>query len=183
VKTLTNQRNLRNNKPQKKEKDNMKRLTGILVVGLFVFALTGNIFAQTDNHNVNIIVQAISVMALNSSAQLDITITTAVPGSEPTPVTNTTRTLSWTTNEATKKVTVEANAAYATYELKALATSITGGGSAAAEKTFDDAVPADFVTGVDTEIGGCTIQYTATATAAAGSGSEMNNITFTLVNE
>ena len=131
----------------------MKRLTGILVVGLVVFALTGNIFAQSDNHNVNIIVQAISVMALNDNSQLDITITTAVPGSEPTPVTNTTRTLVWTTNEATKKITVQADVAYTTYELKALATVVTGGGSAGPEKTFDDANPEDFVTGVDTEIG------------------------------
>ena len=158
----------------------MKRFTAFLVVGLFVFALAGNIFTQTDDHDVNIIVQAISVIALNDNSQLDITINTATPGSEPAAVQNTSRTLAWTTNQAGKKVTVQADAAYTTYELKALATSITGGGSAGAEKTFDNTTAADFVTGISTEVGGCTVQYTATATVSDGTGNEMHNITFTL---
>jgi len=93
--------------------------------------------------------------------------------------------LVWTTNETSKKITVESNIT-PTFTLEVLATGVSGGSSAAApEVTFDSTYTTpgtgiDFVTGVETQIGGCSIKYTASATAAQGIGSDAHTITYTL---
>ena len=164
-----------------KKEENMKKYAGLFVVGLVVLGLAGVGVAQTTaQHNVTVDVQAITCIAMTGGGDLTINITTATPGSEPDAVQNSTRGLQWTTNETAQKVTVAADVAYSTYTLKALATGIVGGGSAAAEVTFNDANDHDFVTGVATEVGSCTIRYTASATAAAGVGSEQHQITYTI---
>ena len=154
----------------------------VVFAAFFILGAFGMVFAQTTaQHNVTINVAAISVLEMTGGGDLTINITTATdPGADPDDEQNTDRGLEWTTNEATKKVTVQADVAYTTYTLKALATSITGDGSAAAEVTFSDALAHDFVTGVDTEVGGCTIRYTASATASAGTGNETHQITYTI---
>jgi hypothetical protein len=94
-------------------------------------------------------------------------------------VQNTDRGLEWTTNELSKKITVASDGAYSTYSLAVVATGVSGG-SAAVSVALDDTDTHDFVTGVAETTGSCTIQYTASATAAAGDGSEAHNVTYTL---
>ena len=159
----------------------MKKVS-ILFFALVLLVGAGFASAQTTaQHNVTINVSAISVLEMTGGGDLTINITSVSdPGSELDDAQSTDRGLEWTTNEATKKITVQTDVAYATYTLKALATTISGGGSAAAEVTFSDTDAHDFVTGVGFEIGGCTIRYTASATASAGTGSETNQITYTI---
>lgn len=159
----------------------MKKGTALILV-ITMLGFAGLAAAQTTaQHNVTINVSAISVIEMTGGGDLTLNITTASdPGSDPDDEQSSARGLEWTTNEASKKITVEADAAYATYTLKALATGISGGGAAASEVTFADTDAHDFVTGVGTETGGCSIRYTASATASAGSGNETHQITYTI---
>ncbi len=155
----------------------------IRAVPVLIVLGAGLAMAQTTaQHNVTITVSAISVIEMTGGGDLTLNITgVGSPGSEPEAVQNTDRGLEWTTNQTSKKITVQANAAYATYTLKALATSISGGGTASAETTFDNTNAHDFITGVGTETGSCAIRYTASATSGAGSGSEAHQITYTMM--
>ena len=158
------------------------RKVSALFMAMALLCSTGITIAQTTaQHDVTISVSAISVIEMTGGGNLTITISSVTdPGTDPDSETSTDRGLEWTTNETSKKITVQADAAYTTYSLKALATSVSGGGSAAAEVTFSDASAHDFVTGIATETGSCTIQYTARATASAGTGSETHTVTYTI---
>ncbi len=151
----------------------------MLVAGILVLGLAGSVMAQSS-HNVTISVSAISVMEMTGGTDLTITINACSdPGSQPDPVQNTDRGLEWTTNETSKKITVAADAAYSTYSLAVVATGVSGG-SPEASVDLDDTDTHDFVTSVAETVGACTIQYTASATAGAGDGSEMHQVTYTL---
>ena len=65
------------------------------------------------------------------------------------------------------------------FSLKVVAGSVTGG-TAAAEVTLST-TPADFVTVVATTTGNCDLQYTASATAGQGTGSDAHTVTYTIV--
>lgn len=163
----------------RKEGSTMKKWTGMLIAGILVLGLAGSVMAQSS-HNVTISVSAISVMEMTGGGDLTITINACSdPGSEPDAVQNTDRGLEWTTNEDSKKITVASDAAYSTYSLAVVATGVSGG-SPAASVDLDDTDTHDFVTGVAETVGACTIQYTASATAAAGDGSEQHLVTYTL---
>jgi hypothetical protein len=154
----------------------------VVLISLVMLFCAGFSSAQTTTqHNVTINVSAISVLEMTGGGDLTINITSASdPGAEPDDAQSTDRGLEWTTNETSKKITVQSDAAYTTFTLKALATSITGSGSAAAEVTFADTDAHDFITGIATETGSCTIRYTASAEASAGAGNETHQITYTI---
>ncbi len=157
-----------------------KLILGLVMIGL-VFGLAGvAMAANTDSHSVTVTVSAINEIDV-SGGNLTLTINAAAAGEEPAAVSDsTTCGLVWTTNEASKKITVQSNLASPTFTLKALATGVSGGGSAASEVTFSNASVHDFVAGIATEIGGCNITYTASATAAQGTGSDVHTITYTI---
>ncbi len=155
-----------------------KLIVGTAVLG-FVLGLTG-LAAALDyaEHTVTVTVEAINEAAI-TGGDFELTINTATAGQEPDDaVDNTTCDLDWTTNEATKKITVETDLAAPTFSLKVLAQNVTGG-TAAAEVTLST-TPTNFVTGVDKTVGGCDLQYTASATAAQGTGSDVHTVTYTL---
>jgi len=158
-----------------------KPIVGVVLLGgALVLGLIGLAMAQTDNHTVTVQVLAINEAAI-TGGDLTLTINTATAGQEPDDaVDNTTCDLAWTTNEATKKITVETNLAAPTFTLKVLAQNVTGGGAAAPEVTLSTTGANDFVTGVGQTAGGCDLQYTASATAAQGTGSDVHTVTYTL---
>lgn len=138
-------------------------------------AMAGN----TDNHQVTVTVTAINEVAI-SGGNVTLTINSATAGTEPgDAVDNTTCDLDWTTNEASKKITVATSLASQNFTLKVVALN-TVGGTAASEVTLGTTA-ADFVTGIATTTGSCDLQYTASATAAQGIGSDTHTtVTYTL---
>ncbi len=161
-----------------KGSDSMKKISVFCICGI-IFLLFGNmVFAQTDNHSVTVTVGVINEAAITGGA-LILTINTATAGSDPDDATDaTTCDLNWTTNDVGKKITVATNIAAPAFALKVLAQNVSGG-TAAAEVTLSTTAT-DFVTGIATTIGTCDLGYTASATAADGSGSDVHTVTYTL---
>jgi hypothetical protein len=153
----------------------MKPIWMILVSVVMIVSLVG--LATAANHQVTVTVNAINEAAI-AGGNITLTISTATAGSDPDNATNTTCTLAWTTNEASKKITVATSEAAPTFTLRVLATGVSGG-TAAAQVTLSTTAT-DFVTGVATTTGGCTLSYTASATAAQGTGSDVHTITYTI---
>ena len=134
--------------------------------------------AATDSHTVTVQVQVINELGI-SGGNVTLTINTATAGSNPTDAQdNTTSDLLWTSNESSKKVTVATDLAAPNFTLKTLAQNVTGG-TAAAEITLSTTV-SDFVTGIGSTTGNCDLQYTASTTAASGTGTDSHTITYTL---
>ncbi|MBW8001591.1 MAG: hypothetical protein FVQ80_06165 [Planctomycetes bacterium] len=152
-----------------------------VIVLLFLFVSAGIILASnTDNHTVTVTVTAINELEI-IGGNITLTINTATAGSNPDDQTDsTTADLNWTTNEASKKITILSNilAASANFTLTAEATSISGGTATAPQTPTTTA--ADFITGVATTIGTCDLTYVGSATAAEGTGSDAHTITYTL---
>ncbi len=156
----------------------MKSIWMILASVILIVSLVGPTpAADNDNHQVTVTVNAINEAAI-AGGNITLTISTATAGSDPDDATDATCTLAWTTNEASKKITVVTSEAAPTFTLKVVATGVTGG-TAAAEVTVSTTAT-DFVTGVATTTGGCTLGYTASATAAEGTGSDVHTITYTI---
>jgi len=145
---------------------------------LIIISTTGVVLAgSNDNHTVTVQVNAINELAITGGNKT-LTINAATAGQNPNNTTNTQCNLAWTTNETGKKVTVATNLASQNFTLKVEATSVTGGTSAGDVTLTDTA--ADFVTGVAETTGNCTLFYTASATAAQGTGSDVHTVTYTL---
>ena len=153
-------------------------LTRVLsLVGLLSFC--GMVWAgNTANHTVTVTVSTINELSI-TGGNFTLSISAATAGSNPTDATdNTTTDLNWTTNVASKKITVATNLGSPTFTLKVVAQTVSGG-TAAAEVTLSTTA-ADFVTGISTTIGTCDLSYTAQATAAQGTGSDAHVVTYTL---
>lgn len=149
-------------------------LTAALCSGLVGIALA----SDTDNHLVTVQVNAINEVAI-AGGSITLTINSTAAGQEPDDaVDNTTCDLAWTTNESSKKITVATDNGAQNFTLKVLAQNVTGG-TAAAEVTLSTTAE-DFVTGIATTTGGCDLRYTASATAAQGTGSDVHTVTYTL---
>lgn len=156
----------------------MKKLAG-LFLAFAIFAMTSLAYSQAnDNHTVTITVAAINEMSI-VGGNIDLTINAASPGSDPTPVgDNTTCDLNWTTNEASKKITVGTSLASPNYTLTVVAENISGG-TAAASVTLSTTAT-DFVTSISNVFGTCDLGYTASATTANGAGSDAHTVTYTI---
>ncbi|HEY4613377.1 MAG TPA: hypothetical protein VII11_10365 [Bacteroidota bacterium] len=119
-----------------------------------------------------------------------LSITTAVAGSEPTAVVNTSTTLRYRRTFDIIKITVATSCPSQQFTLKALATSVTSG-TAAPEVTLTNGMPAtNFVTSIPFGFftySTCTVRYTASATFAQGNSAEFGNdvhtVTYTLVGQ
>ena len=147
-------------------------LMAIMLVPSSAFA------ASSANHTVTVNVSAINEVSI-SGGNVTLTINAAVAGSNPTDATDaTTADLLWTTNESSKKITVATNLASPDFTLKVVAASVSGG-TAATEVTLSTTA-ADFVTAVSTTTGSADLSYTASATAAEGTGSDAHTVTYTM---
>jgi hypothetical protein len=137
--------------------------------------------SDTDSHTVTVTANAINEIAV-TGGNLLLTINTATAGSDPTSAVDATTGLEWTSNATGKKITIESDIDSSPgYSLKALATGVSGG-SPEAEVTISSAAQ-DYIGGVSTTTGSCTTRYTASATAAGGTGSDVHTITFTIVDD
>ncbi len=155
---------------------NKKLLT---VFSLAALSLTGTALAGSSaSHDVTVTVSAINEVAI-SGGNITLTIDAATPGSDPDPATDSTSCdLSWTTNEASKKITVAAGAAISGATLKVQAANVSGGTSAG-QVTISDTAQ-DFVTGISSTTGSCDLSYEASATASQGTSSNTHTITYTI---
>jgi len=146
--------------------------------GLLVFGAGAVMAGSTSSHTVTVTVSAINEVAV-VGGNLTLTINTATAGQNPDDATdNTTCDLNWTTNEASKKITVQTDLAVQKFTLKVVAQNVTGG-TAAAQVTLTNSAT-DFVTGISKTVGTCDLAYTASATAAQGTGSDLHTVTYTL---
>lgn len=134
--------------------------------------------ADNDSHSVTVQVVAINELAI-SGGNLILTINSATAGSDPDDATDSsTCDLVWTTNETSKKITVQTDQAAPTFELKVIAQNVVGG-TASAEVTLSTSAE-DFVTNVSTTTGSCDLSYTASATAGQGTGSDVHAVLYTV---
>jgi hypothetical protein len=134
--------------------------------------------ASSDFHSVTVQVLAINEVAI-SGGNITLTINSATAGSNPDDaVDNSTCDLAWTTNELSKKISVATSNGAPNFTLKVVAQNIVGG-VAAPEVTLSTTAE-DFVTGIAMAVGNCDLQYTASATAAQGTGSDMHTVTYTI---
>ena len=153
-------------------------LTAVLCLGLAGIAMA----AGNDNHSITVTVSAIN--EIDASGTLELTINSATAGSDPDPVTDdTTCDLTWPTNEASKKITVETDQANPTFTLEVYGKNNSGGGTAQGSEADPVDVTnagADFITGISTEYGTCDLFYKASATAGQGTGSDAHTVTYTI---
>jgi hypothetical protein len=119
-----------------------------------------------------------------------LSITTAVVGSEPTPVTNATGTLRYRRQSQVTKITVQTSCPSQAFTLKVLAQSVPLG-TAAPEVTLTNGMPAtNFIVnipaGSNTRFT-CTLRYTASVTFSQGNsaelGNDVHNVVYTLVRQ
>ena len=150
-------------------------LTVVLALGFTQAASAGT----TVTHAVTVTVSAVNEVAISGGA-ITMTINAAVAGSEPTTVTDATKSLSWTTNEATaRKITVVTDVITQKFTLKLTATGISGG-TAASQLTITTTAQS-LVTAINKTTGTCTLSYAASATAAQGTGSDVHTLTYTIL--
>jgi len=150
-----------------------------IVCGILALAFSASAHAGSSaNHTVTVTVSAINEVAI-SGGNLTLTINSSSAGADPDDASDSTTTdLSWTTNEASKKITVETDLVSPTYTLEVTASSVTGGTSAG--QVTPTTTAQDFVTGISTTTGSCDLSYNASATASDGTGSDAHTITYTI---
>ena len=149
----------------------------VLLFGLGATAMAAN----TDSHTVTVTVAAINEIDVDTNVTL--TVNSATAGQDPDVVTdNTSADLKWTTNEASKKITVATNLAAPNFSLTAQAVNISGSGTpgTAAGAVTLSTTAADLITGISTSAASCDLQFVASATAAQGTGSDVHTVTYTL---
>lgn len=156
----------------------MRKAVRLAICVVFAAALASAAVAGTTaSHTVTVQVSAINELAL-TGGNITLTISTATAGQQPNDATNTACHLNWTTNETPRKITVATSLASPVFTLRVLAQSVSGG-TAAPQVTLTNTA-ADFVTGISRTVGTCTLGYTASATAAQGTGSDVHTVTYTL---
>jgi hypothetical protein len=142
----------------------MSRYSMFVACGAVCLA-SGAAHAQTATQAVGFQVQAINV--LSAAGTPSLVITTAVPGSQPTQATAS-GSYSITTNDSSRKITVEIDANMPTGVTLGATLAAPGTGSSAGAVTLST-TPADAVTGIYRVIGSSlAISYTLDATVSAG---------------
>jgi len=162
----------------------MKKLIVILAVLGLIFGLVGTAMAtDSDSHQVTITVSTINEIDVaggdTPEPAVTLEIDTAVAGEEPTDsAPDTSTTLKWTTNAASKKITVQINLAYPEVTLTVEAIGSTAGTPVGVVTL--SAVASNFITGMGKTKGSCTLQYIASATVAADPISYVYLVTYTI---
>ncbi|MBU0507587.1 hypothetical protein KKH27_01940 [bacterium] len=152
---------------------NLGWFTVVLMIGLASVAWA----ADNDNHQVTVTVEAINELAI-TGGNITLTINTATAGSDPDAVQDATCGLLWTVNTTNKKITVATNQASFDHTLLVVATGVSGGTAEPAVTLTN--LAQDLVTAVAETLGSCTLEYTASATAAQGTQSVAHTITYTI---
>lgn len=128
------------------------------------------------------------ISVLNGDATL--TISTATAGMDPDAEIDESCQLQWSTllTDPTQKITAQTNVASPNFTLKVQAVSVSAGdGTSAGQITVSTSaqdvvvsIPADIAPG---DPGTCTLRYTASANASAGTGSDVHTIIYTILDQ
>ncbi len=113
-----------------------------------------------------------------------LSVTTAVAGSDPTPVVSTSNTVRYSAQAKIAKITVKTTCTNQKFTLTVIATGVTRGVAAPAVTLLNGMAATDFITSIPTGWGGTsspTLQYTAQPTFAQGTGTDTHTVTYTLV--
>jgi hypothetical protein len=118
---------------------------------------------------------AYSQPSVNVSGNVSVTLNTATAGENPDPVTDSSSMLSWDKDTATE-ITVMTDLTSPKFTLKVEGVSVSGG-SSAGEVTIS--TTAQKLIDV-TDNGSCTLKYTGSTQASAGTGTDIHTITYTI---
>lgn len=156
----------------------------ILPVLFFILALIPQgVVAQvygSSFHNVTVTVATVNIVQASAAVvsltigPADVTAGVDLMG----PVTNSATSLLWGFNSSLRKVTVRTNLAAPKFILKVLCVTPSQG-TASPEVTLSTTA-ADFLINTGRSSGTCTIRYSGTALASAGTGTDSHTITFTV---
>jgi hypothetical protein len=124
-------------------------------------------------------------MERNSIVVVGGDITMLVSPLNPSPTVDQTCDLLWFANgQGHKRITVHSSLVNPRYELTVEAVNITGSGAQpgtpAGAVPLRGGVTVDFITRIRSSLGACDLRYAATATWAAGTGTDVHTVTYTL---
>jgi hypothetical protein len=159
----------------------MRRFSILAMVALSTLVAANAFAAATVGQTITYQVSAINEITVSGNPGALIVVT-AVPGSQPTAVTDATTTYAITTNIASKKITVALNTAMPANTALKLTLVAPTGGTSAGQVTLT-ATAQDLVTGITTLAeSGLGISYNFSATLAAGVvSSAQKTVTLTVV--
>ncbi len=124
------------------------------------------------------------------NGDVNLTISSAIAGQEPSPAMNETGQLQWSTLllDPTKKITAQTSLGSPKFTLTARAVNISGGDGTAVGEILVVTSASDFVVDIPAGIsvgdpGTCTVRYTASAAASDGNGTDLHTITYTIIDQ
>lgn len=102
-----------------------------------------------------------------------------------TPPTNSASSFSYRAGNRIRKITVQTSCTAPICTLKVVGTVTRGAAQAQAEVTLNSAVATDFIRDIprNSTNGRCTLNYTASATFANGTGTDSHTVTYTIVTQ
>ena len=149
-------------------------MKSLFLTAIFLVLATGAWASSTATQNVDVTIPAIDEVSV--SGDVTLTFTAPTGGDGFTDATDASTTLDWSTNQATRKITIVYDAAETGLTLKCEATSASGGTSAG-ELTLSTTAQ-DFVTAISNTTGSGTLSYTCSATMSASTAAYV--VTFTI---
>ena len=137
-------------------------LTALVAMAFILTAALVLLAGSAVNHTVTVSIAAVNEIAVTGTVTMSVSSASA--GSDLGADTDAASSLTWTTNGASKKVTVATQAApNCTLKVEATSISSSGGGSSAGVVTLSTTA-ADFLTGVGQTYGDCNLSYELAAT-------------------
>ncbi len=159
-----------------------QRYIDVLLVVLFLCVPRGGAEAQTfgsDFHTVTVQVAAVTEVRIEGGAvNLSISAANAIAGEDIMTMTDQSTSLLWGTNSSGRKITVATNLVAPRYTLTLVALNPTQGTPATAVTL--STTPDNLLYDIGRSSGSCVLQYTGTAYASQGTGSDLHTITFTV---
>ncbi|MFN7143886.1 MAG: hypothetical protein ACK4YP_08935 [Myxococcota bacterium] len=156
----------------------MRKFLGAFVASLVVIGSASA--ADTGSHTVTVTVSAINEVSV-SGGNVALTIASGDTSGPSATSDATTADLLWSTNETNKKITVATSLATVDFPLTVEATNVSGGTSGGPVTLSTTAQ--NLVTGISRTSGTADLAYAASATAAAGTGSNVHTVTYTITAE
>lgn len=139
-----------------------KRLLTLLAAAALAMGV-GSAFAGSVTQNVTVNVSTISNVTV--SGNVNLTVFYAPAGSQPQNISDATTTISWSTNEATQKITAGLDATDGGGHSTGLTVQATspGAGTAAAPVDLNSGTAGTLISGVGNTASSATLTYTASA--------------------
>jgi hypothetical protein len=124
----------------------------------------------------------LAAQTLSGTATPSITINAAVPGSEPTPKSNTGSKITYSGKSYISKITVSTSCPSQKFDLSVIATGVTSGhGSPVSVTLLNGMLAADFITSIPASATAitATLRYTAAPQFSDGTGTDTHTVTYT----